>query len=97
LCSWIGGCVTVPFDITPTEEANDKIEILSDDPSAWGIIEDRASTLRKAVEEGYYAFGKITDVNYHEDIGGVRWFDDWRLVPAKVRFAEAQDAWRVPA
>jgi len=96
LHAWISECTLAPFEITPTEEANDKIDIIAEDPSAWGVIEDRVSTLTKAVEEGYYAFGKRTHVN-DVDIPGVRWFDDWRLIPSKVRFAEAQDAWRVPA
>jgi hypothetical protein len=69
------------FDLTIFGARNDKIDFMNQDDNAWGIIEDKPSTLRKAVKHGYHTYGRRTGLNKCEDIPGVVWFDHWHELP----------------
>lgn len=82
---WISSKLRYPqFDLTIFGARNCKIEEMKKDETAFGIIEDKPSTLRKAVKEGYEAYAKITDINKNEKIPGAIWFDDWNELPKRV-------------
>ena len=65
------------FDLTIFGARNCKVDYMDELGDCWGIIEDKPSTLRKASNKGYVAFGRVTPLNDHEDIPRVNWFHDW--------------------
>lgn len=83
------------FDLTIFGARNDKIAIMEADPTAWGIFEDKAETMRKAVKAGYRTFCKDRAVNrkLQKEFPELIVFTDWNEVPNLVKtelFAEAE-------
>lgn len=76
------------YDLTIFGARNCKVDYADSLGDVWGIIEDKPSTLRKAVKRGYVAFGRMTPLNEHEKIPNVNWFDDWSdlfILPSIIR------------
>lgn len=77
LHDWLSRDLTVPFELTVKEEHNCKVAAMKDDPTAWGIVEDRHHTLFKAHAAGYHAFGMKQPWNRNFREPTVNWFDNW--------------------
>ena len=78
LHDWITDHFPLPgFDLTIFGARNCKVDYMDGLGDVWGVIEDKPSTLRKAVSRGYITIGRTTALNRHEDIPGVGWFDEW--------------------
>lgn len=84
LFDWLNLSLIHPLELTVYAEHNCKVETMNQDPTAWGIIEDRPSMLSKAVDSGYKAYGKKQVWNQRDPVGGVWWFNDWSVVPSLI-------------
>ena len=83
---WLHSKLTVPFRLTIFGARNCKINFMDTDTSAWGIVEDKPSTLAKAAKNGYATIAKshpynLTTIDQYDIIS----FGSWSEVPALVR------------
>ncbi len=79
---WLHDHLLVPFEVTVFGARNDKINFMQDDPNAWGIVEDKPSTLAKAAKSEYVTIAKRHPYNLNIiDQYDILSFDHWRDVP----------------
>lgn len=89
IMEWLSGLLDFPFDLTIFGKRNDKIDYMDTHEGAWGIIEDKPATIRKAVRRGYPTFVKKYTYNAKEcDTLEVSWFHEWHTVPYLVTMSE---------
>lgn len=84
---WLCNELDIPFSLTIFGARNDKVDFMKEDESAWGIVEDKGKTLKRADDQAFYAFGKRYSHNQNlqnDDGYGIIWFDDWDEMPELV-------------
>lgn len=82
--SWLDSVLPIEFEFTLFGSRNDKVAKMKEDPTAYGIVEDKAGTAMKAHRAGYKVFVKAHPWNY--ECEGVTYrFKDWADMPRMVR------------
>lgn len=86
---WLERRLGGQFDLTVYPPYNDKVATMNADPFAYGIIEDKATTLVDAMKAGYVTIAKRQPWNLSiVDKYGIMSFDDWVEVPTLVEYRE---------
>jgi hypothetical protein len=83
---WLDTVLPVQFDFTLFGSRNDKVLKMKEDPTAWGIVEDKAETALKAMRAGYKVFVKAHPWNYDCEDKTYR-FEDWDEMPHLIKMA----------
>ncbi len=79
---WLWDNLRIDFDLTIFEASNCKVAYMQDDPTAWGIVEDKPKTIFDAYDAGYVVFGKRQPWNLQiVDGGGIIFFNEWTEFP----------------
>jgi len=89
---WLEDAFNFDFDLTIFGARNDKIDYMDTHVGGWGIVEDKPSTIRKAVRKGYPTFMRVHNYNLPllEDsylADNIYAFEDWKLMPGLVKEA----------
>jgi phosphoglycolate phosphatase-like HAD superfamily hydrolase len=84
--AWLDSVLPIQFDFTLFGSRNDKVAKMKEDPTAFGIVEDKAETALKAMRAGYNVFVKAHPWNMECEHVTYR-FQDWEQMPSLVQLA----------
>ena len=83
--AWLESKLQVPFKLTVFGARNCKVNFMAGEDYAWGIIEDKPSTLAKAHRHGYVTIAKEQPWNLRTiEECGILSFSSWLQIPGMV-------------